>query len=260
LKFNQLIAFSWDFKLPFADKSFSSKEEMRAKSAFTLAEVLITLTIIGVVAAITIPNLMVRLRTIKLQSQFKEAYSLLSQAVIQFNEDDEKSTNRVGAPYLMKYFKGATLCSDHDSSTTIFCLVRTESGAVTNHDYKYTDYTKTSKYVTTTMFDDFQFFLPNGMLIINDMNKATNGDFYVSVDINGKKGKPNALGHDFFVFVLRKSEKTGGMELIPSGESTTWYSNKNSYCSKTPNRTTLNGFGCAYYAITDSEYFKNLPK
>lgn len=41
-------------------------------NAFTLAEVLITLGIIGVVAALTIPALLTNLNHIKLQSQFKE--------------------------------------------------------------------------------------------------------------------------------------------------------------------------------------------
>ena len=56
------------------------------ENGFTLAEVLITLGIIGVVAAMTIPTLMTHLNHIKLQSQFKEGYSLLAQAVKMYNE------------------------------------------------------------------------------------------------------------------------------------------------------------------------------
>lgn len=51
------------------------------KKAFTLAEVLITLGIIGVVAAITIPGLITSYRAIVLESQFKEQYSRLAQAL-----------------------------------------------------------------------------------------------------------------------------------------------------------------------------------
>lgn len=50
---------------------------MFKENGFTLAEVLITLGIIGVVAAMTI-NPMTHLNHIKLQSQFKEGYSLLA--------------------------------------------------------------------------------------------------------------------------------------------------------------------------------------
>lgn len=49
-------------------------------SGFTLAEVLITLGIIGVVAAMTIPVLIANTRSAKYRSQFKKTVSTLSQA------------------------------------------------------------------------------------------------------------------------------------------------------------------------------------
>lgn len=45
---------------------------IKSKLAFTLAEVLITLGIIGVVAAMTIPNLMENVRNKDLQVQLKK--------------------------------------------------------------------------------------------------------------------------------------------------------------------------------------------
>lgn len=53
------------------------------KYAFTLAEVLVTLGVIGVVAAITMPALINNYQRIVLKNQFKKAYSLLSNAVFQ---------------------------------------------------------------------------------------------------------------------------------------------------------------------------------
>lgn len=50
-------------------------------AAFTLAEVLITLGIIGVVAAMTIPNLMANVNGHKFRSQFKKSLSTVNQAV-----------------------------------------------------------------------------------------------------------------------------------------------------------------------------------
>ena len=55
---------------------------------FTLAEVLITLGIIGVVAAITIPNLMVAYKAKKMRSQFLKSYSVIQQAFRQMEVDD----------------------------------------------------------------------------------------------------------------------------------------------------------------------------
>ena len=50
------------------------------KKAFTLAEVLITLGIIGVVAAMTIPNLIANVNGQRYRSQFKKTISTLNQA------------------------------------------------------------------------------------------------------------------------------------------------------------------------------------
>ena len=55
--------------------------------AFTLAEVLITLGIIGVVAAITIPSLMENVRNRDLQAQLKKTYSEWNQISMQFMDD-----------------------------------------------------------------------------------------------------------------------------------------------------------------------------
>lgn len=51
------------------------------KKAFTLAEVLITLGIIGVVAAITMPVLINKYQEIVTVTKVKKFYSLMSQAI-----------------------------------------------------------------------------------------------------------------------------------------------------------------------------------
>ncbi|MDE6139089.1 MAG: type II secretion system GspH family protein, partial [Candidatus Gastranaerophilales bacterium] len=50
-------------------------------SGFTLAEVLITLGIIGIVAAMTIPTLMTKIQKQKLEAQLKETYSVIQQVM-----------------------------------------------------------------------------------------------------------------------------------------------------------------------------------
>ena len=52
------------------------------KRAFTLAEVLITLGIIGVVAAMTIPTLIANTNSAKFKSQYKKTLSTLNQAAL----------------------------------------------------------------------------------------------------------------------------------------------------------------------------------
>lgn len=58
------------------------------KGAFTLAEVLITLGIIGVVAALTLPSLIQKYQDQVLENQLKKMYSTLSQGVQKAMADD----------------------------------------------------------------------------------------------------------------------------------------------------------------------------
>lgn len=57
------------------------------KNAFTLAEVLITLGIIGVVAALTLPSVVNNIKSRELHTSFKKCYSVLSQVVLKMRED-----------------------------------------------------------------------------------------------------------------------------------------------------------------------------
>ena len=65
------------------NNSASNRISLKAfnKEGFTLAEVLITLGIIGVVAAMTIPNLMTNIQGIRVRAQLKKTISTLNQAV-----------------------------------------------------------------------------------------------------------------------------------------------------------------------------------
>ena len=53
---------------------------MKKKKGFTLSEVLVTITIIGVIAAIAIPTLMNKYRTAEVESKLKKVFTTLSQA------------------------------------------------------------------------------------------------------------------------------------------------------------------------------------
>lgn len=214
----------------------------------------------------TIPNLMSKIANVKLESQFKKGHSLLAQAVKMYNSDEER-VSIVGegreVPTLRKYFTGTTSCENKDAKTSKYCIARTETSdggttSVTNKDYKYTNYPKTTEYIVTNSLDDNQFFLNNGMLIIVDNNRWNGKNILVTIDTNGKPSKPNALGHDVFMFELAYSDKEGGLEVLPSGAPGTFYQNRNLYCSKTSD-SSVNGLGCTYYALSDSGYFKNLP-
>ena len=66
---------------------------MKKKNAFTLAEVLITLGIIGVIAAMTLPTLVQKQQEKVTVSRLKKAYSALSQAYLMISKDYGEPTN-----------------------------------------------------------------------------------------------------------------------------------------------------------------------
>ena len=61
---------------------------MKKIFAFTLAEVLITLGIIGIVAALTIPGLITKCKEMQYRTIYKKVYSSLNQAMKYAQEDD----------------------------------------------------------------------------------------------------------------------------------------------------------------------------
>lgn len=95
------------------------------KSGFTLAEVLITLGIIGVVAALTIPSLMSKYHRMTVETKLKKFYSTMNQAIKLSEEDNDgfppldSSTvkdndnveliNDYYSKYIVKYMSGVTL-------------------------------------------------------------------------------------------------------------------------------------------------------
>ena len=66
------------------------------KIAFTLAEVLITLGIIGVVAAMTLPTVINNVHHKELETALKKQYSTLSQAILDIQREDDLPFRVIG--------------------------------------------------------------------------------------------------------------------------------------------------------------------
>lgn len=103
----------------------------------------------------------------------------------------------------------------------------------------------------TGYFDDGQFVLLDGSLIL--LENFSLERLYISVDVNGFNKGPNRLGHDVFTIQITKNGK-----LLPMGAEGTDFS-ADKHCS-TSGSVSLNGMGCTYRALTEKDYFKNLPK
>lgn len=157
------------------------------KKGFTLAEVLITLVIIGVVASMTIPTLMNSTQGTEYKTGFKKAMSTLNQA------------------FSLNYAITATLPGEDDYATNQGML-----------DYFFkkrlsviSTATSTSAFATgdgvqiTASNDSNVFYTSDGMRYLFNIDSASGvadstGDKYygtILVDVNGEKG-PNTLTTD----------------------------------------------------------------
>ena len=105
------MSFGWGVK-PTYSSDFSHNKNKKSKG-FTLAEVLITLGIIGVVAAITMPTLINNYKEKATVNKVKKFYSMMSQAYLMSVKDNEHADSwNVGngvssttARQLASYFK-----------------------------------------------------------------------------------------------------------------------------------------------------------
>lgn len=230
------------------------------KFAFTLAEVLITLGVIGIVAAITLPALINNSRNKQLEAGLKRSYSIIAQALDQYQAENgeritiENQGTHTLKPILMKYLKTVQDCG-WGTDVNKACIP--DKNRLPEEDRAKAKAYKTyngKAEINMTLFDDGQFVLNDGSLILieNDWNVKL---LFISVDVNGYNKNPNRLGHDLFMFQI-DSKGT----LLPMGAKGTNYYNAADYLCSPNSLTNMNGAGCTYNALTDKDYFKNLPK
>lgn len=224
------------------------------KSAFTLAEVLITLGIIGVVAALTLPSLIQKKQNKVLEVQFKKSYSLISQSMLNVVENEYGGIVEFGNSdlgnlilTLSKYYK--------DAQTTWPVLENYPNNTLEARCNFLANYYKnyTGK-VGGRRFNDGIIQILDGSTIFFDVSssdESTYGIILVAIDINGWRAKPNKYGYDFFVFELEKNGK-----ITPMGSDDSLYP-ASKYCSKNSTNAS-NGYGCTYSVFSDPKYFDKL--
>ena len=207
---------------------------MNKRFAFTLAEVLVTLGIIGVVSAMTIPSLTQSWQKQAYVTQLKKTYSLITQAAalaIQeegvTNLDESKYTGSEGAKnFFKKYFK---IVNDCGTSNTP-CLAS---------KYRHIDGSQASLggFSTITVFTiadgaAIRVFsaLSSGFGDSSYTSTDQHGYLSLIIDINGAKG-PNVAGRDLFYAVLFSDGKLAE-------------SYAHDFSSECPSSDQNYGFGC----------------
>ena len=168
------------------------------KIAFTLAEVLITLGIIGVVAAMTMPSLMQNYKRQQATARIKKFVSVINQALISAENDlgpredwvkGEEDNSDSAYDFLNTYIKPYIKSADIEKRTLL------------------------GMNMATLRFVDG-----------SQMSIKIGACYDIYYDINGEKG-PNEKGRDIFVFILCKnggcnsnSNQVRGMYCQPNGE------------------------------------------
>ena len=177
---------------------------LEKKAAFTLAEVLITLGVIGIIAILTIPSTVKNYKNKLYVSQLKKVYSQLTDATTSMVNDEhannfyettggvknscsdaDKGTCEKGPGYfLTTYLKNIKVNCKTGTKT---CLANTYNSADGNE--------------IRTVFGDYCVQTTNGASICMAYDEESNFD-KILVDVNGTS-EPNIIGKDVFVMKVK---------------------------------------------------------
>ena len=219
------------------------------RAAFTLAEVLITLGIIGVVAALTIPTLVKNYRIKVLKTRYTQTYAILSEATI-------KTRMELGENLYENCFINNSINSVFSRKFEETFLKNCNYIQKSTEDYTITNYTGTQSYSTTEQGDsDYPaplYMLKNGSSVDIRVNGST---IRIFADTNGPKSGPNRLGYDIFRFHL-KNDLLAPVKMYKKYTSEeeledVLYPFVDGYPCTKDSPQILNGTGCSWYAHHD---------
>jgi len=171
------------------------KGVFRFSIAFTLAEVLITLGIIGIVAEMTIPTLTTNYQKQVAVTQLKQTYSDLANAVKLSEADNGESAS-------WNFDSGDDIAASHTFYDTYF------KPYLMNAKFC-NDGTGDGSCGMTVSGTGVNYMLNNGVGLSMVLKSSGVKMVYILIDVNNAK-KPNVMGKDVFYFTL--SPTTG---LIP---------------------------------------------
>jgi len=177
--------------------------------AFTLAEVLMILLVIGIISITTIPSLLKDINDLHLRTAWKKAYAELSQAYLKIKQDQNGDMSK----YFGYNYASSTLALEFsiNISSAKTKLVSNRTVSCVNPIRSLTGIYKT---LSGREFDAYnlragQIALNNGMQIFF---RTYNPDkMLIFVDVNTTEKGPNVLGRDLFgVQVSKDSIKPFG--------------------------------------------------
>lgn len=202
------------------------------KKGFTLAEVLITLGVIGIVATLTMPTLIQNGNKKSYGTALAKAYNVFNQAMLKARADE--AVDDIADTAIMKAIRndgyiGSYVARENSEFTReikkIFNVVKVcpRNSSCTRSSYKtlgnlkdedgnYIDFRNSvDEYYYIITPDGITFYLniyPMGLAVGDEVNvKLKNGKIkrahgWVAIDVNGPDKPPNVNGRDLFWFIL----------------------------------------------------------
>lgn len=237
----------------------------KLKFGFTLAEILITLGIIGIIAAITIPVIVNNYTKVQYVSGLKKAYTSIQTALKQYivdqGVDNLSQTNLFNTSdpqyfvnvFIKKYFNvvEGSVCLPGDGSCVIEGTYLNNSTSSVNYEFGNGEKSNSSYYVFCTI---------DGICFGITLNAKTNcnphstgimkgdcGSLYL--DVNGAK-PPNKLGRDYFWMI--KIDPWGNLfpvysepySIYVSGNSDSIWQNDTGLCGGSNPSANTTGHSC----------------
>ena len=213
---DNLINMNHSFFLDTVFSRFTSHFSLNRKAAFTLAEVLITLGIIGVVSALTMPSLIQSYKEKVTVTKLEKAYSFLNQAYKRISDEYGEPQDWPGVEYAGN--ASASAASAHRDLYAQYVSCKKFKGQI----YGTVDTTKKIKALNGELYTYiyyFPSFTNNDGTVFQFSSLRNCGGYVLStgkltacsmggdilVDINGYEKGPNQLGKDIFAFVTAQT-------------------------------------------------------
>lgn len=216
--------------------------------AFTLAEVLIVLGIIGVVAELTIPTVMQNVQYAATVSQLKKSYTTLAQAyMLAVKEDGTPDSwnlvaadSPVGAEEMINKLAPYLKITKNCGTTGNDCFPNVNYRMLDGSDWGNANSSSTC---ARAQLADGSLLMANTQGNCNNnygsMPALQNGCGSYRIDVNGFK-KPNQYGIDFFMFYLTKDG------IVPTGTS---QESSSQFSFDTTCKNKVSGRGCTAWVI-----------
>ena len=187
------------------------------KKGFTLAETLITMAIIGVVAILTLPNLVEGYKKKVYIAQLQRVYNLIANSYAQLLVDEDVAgmgdtyMKDEGGPerFLKKYLKVTKDCGNAATERSTHGCFMSQYKAIKGTDTSAPAIYSSSYCVQINIGASICMAQTHEDSVDYSYNGSTgeyetdtyHGGSHIIVDINGKKG-PNKAGRDLFTFYL----------------------------------------------------------